>query len=80
MLFTSGGEKRAGGIQIPQADIEPQWLPTIRVIDIKASVEQARQLGAEIVLAPRWDIQDGMVAIIADPYGAGVTLRQWEGD
>jgi len=80
MLFTSGGEKRAGGILIPQADIEPQWLPTIRVIDIKASVAKARQLGGEIVLEPRWDITDGMVAIIADPGGAGVTLRQWEGD
>lgn len=80
LLFTSGGEKRAGGIQIPQADIEPQWLPTIRVIDIKASVAKARQLGGEIVLEPRWDISDGMVAIISDPYGAGVTLRQWEGD
>ncbi len=80
LLFDSGGEKRAGGILIPLPDIEPQWLPTIRVIDIKASVAKARQLGGEIVLEPRWDLQDGMVAIIADPNGAGVTLRQWQGD
>jgi hypothetical protein len=80
LLFASGGERRAGGILIPQADIEPQWLPTVRVIDIKASVERARQLGGEIALEPRWDIEDGMVAIISDPGGAGVTLRQWEGD
>ena len=80
LLFASGGERRAGGILIPQTDIEPQWLPTIRVIDIKATVERARQLGGEIALEPRWDIEDGMVAIIADPSGAGMTIRQWEGD
>jgi hypothetical protein len=80
LLFASGGEKRAGGILIPQPDIEPQWLPTIRVIDIKATVERARKLGGEIALEPRWDIEDGMVAIISDPNGAGMTIRQWEGD
>ena len=79
LLFTHGGERRAGGLEIPQANIEPTWLPTIRVADIKATVARAKQLGGEIALEPRWDLVDGKVAIIVDPNGAPVTVRQWEG-
>lgn len=79
LLFASDGKRRAGGFQIPQANIEPTWLPTVRVADIKATVAKARQLGGEVVLEPRWDVVDGKVAIIADPQGAAVTVRQWEG-
>jgi predicted enzyme related to lactoylglutathione lyase len=79
LVFTHGGERRAGGLKIPQANIEPTWLPTIRVADIKATVARAKQLGGEIALEPRWDIVDGKVAIIVDPHGAPVTVRQWEG-
>jgi predicted enzyme related to lactoylglutathione lyase len=79
LLFSSYGRRRAGGFRIPQANIEPTWLPTVRVSDIKATVAKARQLGGEIVLEPRWDVVDGRVAIIADPQGAAVTVRQWEG-
>lgn len=80
LLFSSDGQKRAGGLQIPQANIEPTWLPTIRVVDIDDTVERAKQLGGEIALEPRWDIVNGRVAIIADPTGAAVTVRQWEGE
>ncbi|MEJ2548973.1 MAG: VOC family protein [Gemmatimonadota bacterium] len=79
LLFTHGGERRAGGLEIPQANIEPTWIPTIRVADIKATVARAKQLGGEIALEPRWDLVDGKVAIIVDPNGAPVTVRQWEG-
>jgi predicted enzyme related to lactoylglutathione lyase len=79
LLFASQGERRAGGFKIPQADIEPAWLPTVRVADIKATVAKAKQLGGEIVLEPRWDVVDGKVAIIADPQGGAVTVRQWTG-
>jgi hypothetical protein len=79
LLFASDGKRRAGGFKIPQANIPPAWLPTVRVSDIKATVAKAKQLGGEIVLEPRWDILNGKVAIIADPQGAAVTVRQWEG-
>jgi predicted enzyme related to lactoylglutathione lyase len=79
-MFTRDGVQRAGGIRIPQTDIQPTWVPAVRVADVQAAVRKARELGGTIVLEPRSEIRDGTVAIVADPRGAPVTIMEWEGD
>lgn len=79
-VFSRDGVRRAGGIRIPQPDIQPTWVPTVRVADVGAAVRKARELGGTVVLEPRADIRNGTAAIVADPHGAPVTIMQWEGD
>jgi len=69
----------AGLLEIPVKDVRPNWLPTIRVADVKATVARAVSLGGRVIMAPRDDVRNSKVAIIADPTGAALTLQQWDG-
>jgi predicted enzyme related to lactoylglutathione lyase len=72
------GKPYAGLIQIPQPDIRPNWLPILRVADAEAAADRAAQLGGRVILAPRGDVREGKVAIVADPTGAAVAVHVWD--
>jgi hypothetical protein len=36
-------------------------------------------LGGRVILAPRHEVRNGMVAIIGDPTGAAFAVQQWDG-
>jgi len=38
---------------------------------------RAAQLGGRVLLAPRSDLRDGTLALIADPTGAVLALQKW---
>jgi uncharacterized protein len=78
-LFQQDSTPMAGLLEIPVKGVRPNWLPTIRVADVKVTVQHAVALGGRVILAPRADIRSGTVAIIADPTGAALTLQQWDG-
>jgi hypothetical protein len=65
-----------GVLQSPKPEILPHWLPFIRVPDIIAVVAKTTELGGRVILAPRPDLRNGTVAIIADPTGAAVGVQQ----
>ena len=69
----------AGMLKIPVEDVRPNWLPTIRVADVDAMVARAVSLGGRVIMAPRADVRNATVAIIADPTGAALTLQEWDG-
>jgi predicted enzyme related to lactoylglutathione lyase len=69
----------AGLLTIPVKEVQPNWLPTIRVADLNAMVARAVSLGGRVILAPRPDMRNGTIAIIGDPTGAALTLQQWDG-
>ena len=78
-LLRSNGYLRAGiGALSPDSDAAPTWLGYIRVEDIDASVQRVLAHGGSVVLAPRAEIVDGGLAIVADPTGATMGLLQWE--
>jgi len=68
----------AGLLEIPVKDVRPNWLPTIRVADVNATIARAVSLGGRVIMAPRDDVRNATVAIIADPTGAALTLQQWD--
>ncbi len=76
-LFEWDSVPRAGMITIPVEDVRPNWLPTIRVADINAIVAKAVALGGRVIMAPRDDVRQGTVAIIADTQGAALAVQQW---
>ena len=79
LLLQQDSTPMAGVLEIPVKDVRPNWLPTIRVADVNATVSRVVTLGGRVILAPRADIRNGTVAIIADPTGAALTLQQWDG-
>ncbi len=76
-VLRSGGKERAGMLKIPWDNVEPNWLPYIRVSDTPALVAKVEGLGGKVLFAPRKEARGGTVAIVADPSGAAVALQKW---
>jgi hypothetical protein len=70
---------RAGLFQLPESagDIKPNWLPYLRVADPASLSARAESRGGRVLLAPRADVRNGTLAIVADPTGAAVALQKW---
>jgi len=76
-VLATGGVARASLIALPKDVADPGWLPFVQVDDVAATVRTATALGGTILLAPRPDLLNGHVAVIADPHGGvlGVVNR-----
>ncbi len=71
-VLKQGDLPRAGVLEAPP-EVNPLWLPYVRVEDAKATVALARSLGARIV------VQDDRSAILVDPGGAPFGIQMWSG-
>ncbi len=72
-----GDKPRAGLYATPWKEVRSNWLPYIRVADATAAARKAEALGGRILLAPKPEVRNGTLAIVADPSGAAVALQQW---
>lgn len=59
------------------AKVKPVWLPFVRVASVEESVASARQLGGQVLIAPKPDLMNGAIAVVADPTGAAIGLMEW---
>lgn len=71
-VMTTDEVPRAGIVEAPR-DVDPQWLPYVRVEDAAATAARAEALGARIV----WRDEDAV--ILVDPTGAPIGLQVWDG-
>ena len=78
-VLTSEGYARATIRTIPSANtqVQPTWLPFVRVKNVAESLVRAKQLGGKVLIEPRPELFDGKVAVIADPTGAAVGVLDW---
>jgi predicted enzyme related to lactoylglutathione lyase len=78
-VLVSEGFARATVRTIPNANVQvqPTWLPFVRVRNVTESVALAKQLGGEVRIEPRPELFDGKVAVVADPTGAAIGLLEW---
>ncbi len=76
-LFEKDGEVQAGVLAYDFEQVEPNWLPYIRVDDPADLVRRVEELGGRVLIAPNPEIRGGTAAVIADPSGAAVTIQQW---
>jgi predicted enzyme related to lactoylglutathione lyase len=60
-----------------RSDVMPTWLPFVRVKSVTESVARAASLGGKTLVAPRPELFDGKVAVVADPTGAAIGLLEW---
>ena len=69
-MLTIEGIPRAGVVEAP-AEVDPQWLPYVRVQDPALIAERATALGGRVVL------QDDDAVILVDPTGAPIGVQVW---
>ena len=65
-------------IRSTRAQLQPTWLPFVRVKNVGESVALATQLGGRVVVEPRAEVFEGKVAVVADPTGAAVGVMEWQ--
>jgi predicted enzyme related to lactoylglutathione lyase len=78
-VLVSKGYARATVRTIPAArtEVNPTWLPYVRVADVSQTAARARQLGGTVLVEPKPELLEGKVAVIADPTGAAVGILSW---
>jgi predicted enzyme related to lactoylglutathione lyase len=64
----------------PPFSIISYWtrLPFVRVGSIVDAAAKAKVLGGKVLVAPRQDLAEGKVAVVADPTGAAIGLLEWQ--
>jgi uncharacterized protein len=68
---------RAGLMKSPIESVRPNWLSYVRVEDPAALAGRVVSLGGKVVVAPRTEIRNGTLAVVADPSGAVLALQKW---
>jgi uncharacterized protein len=58
-------------------DIQPNWLPYVRVDDPAAMGARAVALGGRILVAASPERRNGSLVVIADPSGAALALQKF---
>jgi predicted enzyme related to lactoylglutathione lyase len=71
------GQPRVGLLDKPSPQIGNTWVAYIRVADVDATVDKAKALGGNVLMAPTAAVRNGTVAVIADPNGAGFVVQEW---
>jgi len=64
-------------ISSENSQAQPTWLPFVRVKNVAESVAKAKELGGEVRIAPKPELFDRKVAVVADPTGAVIGLLEW---
>jgi predicted enzyme related to lactoylglutathione lyase len=81
-VLTSKGYARAAVMTLPagKPDMKSAWLPFVRVKSAGESVARAQELGGKVLIAPKAEVFQGRVAVIADPTGAALGILEWTGE
>lgn len=79
VVLSSEGYARAGIAPKPQAVQQPGWLPYVLVDDVGATLDKVKAAGGSVLVEPRKDVQDGNLAVIADPRGGVLGIVNWQG-
>lgn len=75
-VFLSNGELSAGLVPLEDGGWRPGWAPYVGVADLLATLTRAVELGGQVLLEPDPDMDEGLVAAIADPTGVGFMVYQ----
>lgn len=79
LILSSAGYARAGIAPLPNTSLHPGWLPYVLVNDVAGAVMRATHAGGRVAVAPRDDLLDGQLAVIADPRGGLLGVINWSG-
>lgn len=71
------GRPRAGLNELPWPEVQPNWLPYIKVDDAAAVARRVEQLGGTVLIPPVPEIRDGSLGLVLDPTGAAFAIQEW---
>ena len=75
--FKQKGVIRAGMVKLPLEKVKPNWLPYVRVMNVRKAVSKVLQLGGRIIIEPDPNkIEQGNIAVIADPGGGVLAIQE----
>ena len=79
LVLAAKGYARAAVMNIPanQSQVQPSWLPFVRVKSVRDSAQQAKTLGGSVLIPPGDELFKGRVAVIGDPTGAAIGIMEW---
>ena len=73
-------DRFCGGLmKLPWDDVKPAWIPYVSVENTLEIAEKAKKLGGKIIVEKDSAVQEGSIAIIADPSGAVFAIIQMSG-
>src|SRR5262245_8983606 len=75
-MLTGSGADRAGILANPSEQAEPRWLTYFGVDDPATAAARAAALGGTVVLPVSPDLRGGTMALVTDPSGAILALRE----
>lgn len=75
-MIDTGSQPGGGMFTNPGPEVPPHWLTYVGVEDIRATTDQARQLGATIARDVMEIGEHGWLSVILDPTGAVLGLWQ----
>ena len=73
-LLKKGDRAFAGVVELPWEDVEPNWLPYVKVDDLEGTITLAEKLGGNLILRLE------SVAVIADPTGGVFGIQMVRGN
>ncbi len=71
-------EGPGGSFMQPREAEAPRWMIFIEVIDLRATLAKAKELGGQVLQEPLHIPHKGALAVVADPLGAVFKLWQPE--
>jgi predicted enzyme related to lactoylglutathione lyase len=79
-VLASEGYARATVRTIASAkpQVQPTWLPFVRVKSINETTSAAIRLGGKVLIEPKPELFNGKVAVVADPTGAAIGVLEWD--
>ena len=72
------GKWRAGMTGLPFDELNPQWVPCLRVADLAVVLKKAESMGARTLINPDHALNQNGTALIEDPWGALFMVAVWE--
>ena len=81
-VLVSKGFARATvrNLRTESKDVNPTWLPYVRVENVQETVRKAKELGGAVLVEPKPELFNGRVAVISDPTGAAIGILNWDAE
>ncbi len=77
IILKNNGKKSSGIIKNPVENVRDHWIQYVRVSDVKATEQKAKDAGARIIIPADTSIRNGTVSVMIDPAGAPLAIQKW---